>query len=86
MPFVNRELGTKAEEMPCSKEGQKDSAVRVLERDDKRGSRGFGGKSLIANLHKAMGLQHGKRLQHGVMLGVTEGDHKAGPHDQLQPS
>ena len=36
-PFANSELGAKAEEMPCGKEGGENSAVRVLERDDKRG-------------------------------------------------
>jgi hypothetical protein len=37
MPLVNRELGAKTIEMPCSKEGQEDGAIRVLERDNKRG-------------------------------------------------
>ena len=36
---MNRELGAKAKEMPCSKEGQEDGAIRVLERDNKRGGR-----------------------------------------------
>jgi hypothetical protein len=35
--FANRELGTKAKEMPCSKERREDRAVRVFERDNKRG-------------------------------------------------
>ena len=38
-PFVNRELGTKAEEMPCGEEGRENGAVWVLKGDDKRGGR-----------------------------------------------
>ena len=70
---------------PC-KNDQVAQGSLLCSRHPHTGIMGFGGKGLIANLHEARGLQHGKGLQCGVMLGIIEGNHKAGPCDQLWPS